>query len=407
MIRFSEPSRQLGQTHVLKLACDPIPLVRIAFIGLGKRGKEAFSNFMYIEGVKIVAICDVHLDAIAEVQKMLSEHANQLAEVYSQPNDWETICERTDIDLVYICTPRQLHTPIGVYAMEHGKHVAIEVPAANTIDECWQLVDTSERTRRHCMMLENCCYDSFELAILNMAQHGLFGEIFHVEGAYIHDLRTLDFDLKPHYLDVWSMQGNPYPTHGLGPLCQLLNIHRGDKLAWLTSVSSGQFGLPEYGETDREKHTILGNMNTTIIRTEKDKTIVLQHDISSPRPYSRNYLLSGTKGFVQKRTHPEIAFSSANNEILSKEETDVLLTNYEHPYYKEMGELARRVGGHGGMDFVMDYRLIYCLGNGLPLDMDVYDAAEWSCIVALSAASVANGSGPVSIPDFTRGATSI
>jgi predicted dehydrogenase len=406
MISFSESIRQTGQTDVLELACRPIPLVRIAFIGLGKRGKEAFNNFMYIEGVQVVAVCDLFLENLSEVRQILHKHDKQNVVEYTQPDDWRVICERSDIDLIYICTHRNLHTPIAVYAMQCGKHVAIEVPAANTIEECWQLVDTAETTRRHCMMLENCCYDAFELAVQNMVQQGLFGEIFHVEGAYIHDLRTLDFDQKSHYLDVWSMQGNPYPTHGLGPLCQLLNIHRGDKLAWLTSVSSGQFGFPAHSDFEVDSNKQLGNINTTIIRTEKDKTIVLQHDISSPRPYSRNYLVSGTEGFAQKRTTPEIAFSSNPNEILSKEATDDLLTKYEQPFYQEMGELARKVGCHGGMDFIMDYRLIYCLRNGLPLDMDVYDAAEWSSIVELSAISVTNGSTPVEIPDFTRGACS-
>lgn len=405
MIRFAEPPRQQGQTHVLQLTCPPIPLVRVAFIGLGKRGKEAYQHFLHIAGVKIVAICDPNTDFIAEVQSTLQEHNITDVASYSQPDDWRTICERPDIDLLYICTHRYLHAQIGVYAMQCGKHVAIEVPVANTVEECWQLVDTAEKTRRHCMMLENACYDAFEMAVLNMAKQGLFGEIFHVEGAYIHDLRTLDFNQKPHYLDVWSMQGNPYPTHGLGPLCQLLDIHRGDKMMWLTSVSSGQFGLPHHDETDDQKHGNLGNINTTIIRTQKDKTIVLQHDISSPRPYSRNYLLSGTQGFVQKRTVPEFAFASSNNEPLSKDAMESLLQQYEHPYYKEVGELARRVGSHGGMDFVMDYRLIYCLRNGLPLDMDVYDAAEWSCIVELSSESVTQGSVPVVIPDFTRGDT--
>jgi len=402
MISFPEPLREAGQTDVLKLACQPIPLVRMAFIGLGKRGKEAFNNFMYIDGVQIVAICDLSPGNVAEVQQILCKHSKDKATEYSKPNDWRTVCESADIDLVYICTHRDLHTPIAVYAMQCGKHVTIEVPAANTIEECWQLVDTAEKTGRHCMMLENCCYDAFEMAVLNMAQQGLFGEIFHAEGAYIHDLRTLDFDQKPHYLNAWSMQGNPYPTHGFGPLCQLLDIHRGDKLTWLTSVSSGQFGFPLQSSPNADTKQILGNMNTTIIRTQKDKTIVIQHDISSPRPYSRNYLVSGTEGFVQKRTIPEIAFSVDSNELLSKSATDDLLAKYEHPFYQQMGELAREVGSHGGMDFIMDYRLIYCLRNGLPLDMDVYDAAEWSCVVELSSISVANGSIPVEIPDFTR-----
>lgn len=403
MIVFPEPSRAPGQSDVLELACKPIEIVRIAFIGLGKRGKEAFNNFMHINGVEIVALCDLSEENINDAQQTLINHNKKKAIACTQTDGWCRVCERNDIDLVYICTDRSLHTTIAVYAMQQGKHVAVEVPVANTLEECWLLVNTAETTRRHCMMLENCCYDPFEMAVFNMAKQGLFGEIFHAEGGYIHDLRQLDFRQKKHYLDVWSMHGNPYPTHGLGPLCQLLNIHRGDKLDWLTSVSSGQFSFPCYDNPDIETKSSLGNINTTIIRTQKEKTIVLQHDISSPRPYSRNYLISGIKGFVQKRENPKIAFTENPNEFLSQKSTEQLFKKNEHPFYKEHGEIARKVGAHGGMDYIMDYRLIYCLQKGLPLDMDVYDAAEWSCIVDLSAKSVINGSVPVRIPDFTRG----
>jgi len=403
MTSFPVPIREIGQTDVLELACDPILIVRMAFIGLGKRGKEAFNNFMFIDGVQIVAICDLFLENTEVIQQVLVENDKEKAKVYFKLNDWRIICESADINLIYVCTQRDLHSQIAVYAMQCGKHVVLEVPAANTIEECWQLVDIAEKNRRHCMMLENCCYDSFQMTILNMVQQSLFGELFHGEGAYIHDLRSLDFIQKPHYKNVWSMHGNPYPTHGLGPLCQLFNIHRGDKLEWLTSVSSGQFGCPSQTSSEKRKEFCLGNINTTLIRTIKDKTIVLQHDISSPRPYSRNFLVSGTEGFVEKRTIPKIYVSSSSNEFLTNEKTDKLLKEYEHPFFQKKGELAEKVGTHGGMNFIMDYRLIYCLQNGLPLDMDVYDAAEWSCIVELSAQSVKNGSIPVKIPDFTRG----
>ena len=404
-IEFDEPIRDLGQSDVLELACEPLENVRIAFIGLGKRGKEAIQNFFYFENVEIVAICDLVSENIALVQELFDNQNIKPANVYTQPDDWRIVCERPDVDLVYVCTDRTLHTPIAVYAMQQGKHVAVEVPAANTIEECWLLVDTAEKCRRHCMMLENCCYDATTMAVLNMAKQGLLGEIFHAEGGYIHDLKQINFDQRDHYLDFWSMQGNPYPTHGLGPLCQLLDIHRGDKLEWLTSVSGGQFNFPVSDDSDFKKECRLGNMNTTIIRTEKAKTIVLQHDISSPRPYSRNYLVSGTKGFVQQRETPRFAILPDTNEYLSEQATENLLKQYEHPFFKETGELARRVGTHGGMNFIMDYRLVYCLNNGLPLDMDVYDAAEWSAVIELSAQSVTNNSTPVRFPDFTRGST--
>ncbi len=391
----------MNKTDVLQLRCKPLTTVRLAFIGLGKRGTQAFGNFMYIDGVDVVAVADLVDTNIENALKILENHNRKPAVVYNQPDDWKRICERFDVDLIYICTDRQLHTPIAVYAMQCGKHVAVEVPAANTIEECWQLVDTAENTRRHCIMLENCCYDWDEMVFLNMKQQGLLGEIFHAEGGYIHSLRHLDFENKKHYLDMWTMRGNPYPTHGLGPVCQMLNIHRGDRLKSLVSVSGGQFSFPPVD--NHPENFVLGNMNTTVISTEKHKTIVLQHDISSPRPYSRNYLVSGTSGFIQKRYGVKISLEPEYENFLTETEADELMRKYEHPFYKEKGHLAREVGTHGGMNFIMDYRLIYCLQKGLPLDMDVYDAAEWSSIIPLSEKSVLQGSVPVEIPDFTRG----
>jgi len=290
------------------------------------------------------------------------------------------------------------------------------VPAAVSLDECWRLVNTAEKTRRHCMMLENCCYDFFEMATLNMAQQGVFGEVVHAEAAYIHDLRWLMFDETTGYWDMWRLKhnavhtGNPYPTHGLGPVCQALNIHRGDRMTTLVSMSTGQFGMTEYAKKKfgadskyAKAQYNLGDMNTTVIRTEKGKTIMLQHDVTSPRPYSRIHLLSGTKGFAEKYPVRNIALEPDAHRFMSPGQVDSMLKAYEHPFSKEIGEQARKVGGHGGMDFIMDYRLIYCLRNGLPLDQDVYDAAEWSSIGWLSEQSVKNGSAPVAIPDFTRG----
>lgn len=392
----------LMREHVLQLRCEPLSVVRMAFVGLGKRGKQSFRHFLYIEGVELKALCDVEPDNLHEIQVLLTEHGKPLSDLYSQPDDWKIVCQRNDIDLVYICTDRSKHAEIAVYAMEHGKHVAVEVPAANTVDECWALVDAAEKARRHCIMLENCCYAYEELALLNLTHRGFFGEIVHLEGAYIHDLRFLDFDKKRHYLDLWQMSGNPYPTHGFGPLCQLLGVHRGDKLQSIVSVSSGQFNFPH---SDLANHfsVVLGNINTSIIKTYNGKTIVLQHDVSSPRPYTRNYLLSGSKAYAQIRDDLRIAVSENPSTYLSDDETKRLVAENEHEFYKIKGDLARRVGAHGGMDFIMDYRLIYCLQNGLPLDMDVYDAVEWSCVVGLSAQSVVQGSLPVQFPDFTRG----
>ncbi|MDR0547577.1 MAG: Gfo/Idh/MocA family oxidoreductase [Dysgonamonadaceae bacterium] len=428
------PAREAGQTDVLQLRCDPIPVVRIGFIGVGMRGKQAVARMSAIEGAEIKAVCDLEQYNIDRVQQSLAETGRPAAAEYTGENAWKELCDRDDIDLVYICTDWLTHTPMAVYAMEHGKHAAIEVPAATTVAECWQLVNTSEKTRRHCIMLENCCYDKFEMATLNMAQSGLLGEIVHVEGAYIHDLRELNFNeryVQPEdtsknklpelagYWDYWRKKydsehtGNPYPTHGLGPVCQALNIHRGDKMNYLVSVSSNQFGMTQYaknrfGEDSPEAAQTyeLGDMNTTIIKTQKGKTILIQHDVTSPRPYNRLHTISGTKGFAQKYPVYQIALDPHAHSSLNQQAMDSLLAVYEHPFYKTAGKTAAELGSiaHGGMDFIMDYRLIYCLRNGLALDEDVYDAAEWSCLVELSEISARNNGAPVEIPDFTRGA---
>jgi len=410
MVSLERP-RPAGQSHVLKLATDPIPVVRVAFIGVGNRGYAAVRRYVNLEDVEIKALCDLKGELVERSQKFITEKQLPPAHEYVGEETWKEVCERDDIDLVYICTDWLDHTPIAVYAMEQGKHVAIEVPAATTIDECWQLVDTAEKTRRHCMMLENCCYDFFELNTLNMAQKGVFGEIVHGEGAYIHDLRSqLDSQKSWRTKFYENYNGNPYPTHGFGPICQVMNIHRGDKMNYLVSVSSEQFGITAYlkdkfGTTSPEaaKHYELGDMNTTIIKTQKGKTIMVQHDVTSPRPYSRLHTISGTKGFAQKYPVEGIALGPESHQFKGKEEFDQLMEEYKHPFIQEIGEVAKRVGGHGGMDFIMDYRLIYCLKNGLPLDQDVYDAAEWSSLVELSKISVQSGGIPVKIPDFTRG----
>jgi len=414
------PARPAGQTHVLELRAEPIDTVRVAIIGLGMRGQGAVRRLSYIEQARIVALADVVPASVERGQLTLESMGKPRADEYTAVDGWKEICQRDDIDLIYICTHWDLHAPIAVYAMEHGKHVATEIPAALTIEEAWQLVNTAERTRRHMMMLENCNYDFFEMATLNMAQQGLFGEIVHAEGAYIHDLRSMLFaeEGEPgHYWNMWRLEhnaekdGSLYPMHGLGPIAHALNIHRGDRMEFLVSVSSDQFGLTAYAkekfgeDSDYAKRNYAkGDMNTTIIKTAKGKTIKIQHDVTSPRPYSRIHMLSGTRGFAQKWPRTGIALEPDGHRWLSDARLDSLLKVYEHPIVTEVGEKARQVGGHGGMDFIMDYRLIYCLHHGLPLDQDVYDAAEWSSIIELSQISAANQGMPVQIPDFTRGA---
>ncbi len=415
-VLFPVQPRPEGQKDVIELRTEPIDTVRIGFVGLGMRGSGAIYRYTFLDGVKIVALCDVVPENVEKAQKVLRDKGLPKADVYTGDEDWKKMCERDDIDLIYVCTHWGLHTPIAVYAMEHGKHVVTEVPAALTINQCWELVNTAEKTRKHCMQLENCNYDFFEIATLNMAQQGLFGEIVHCEGAYIHDLRWLNFD-ENGYWNMWRLKqleendGNTYPTHGFGPISHLMNIHRGDKMNYITSMSSDQFGMTAYAkekfgeDSDYAKREYKkGDINTSLIKTSKGKTIMLQHDVTSPRPYSRLHTVSGTKGFAQKYPKQGIALEPNAHSFMSDNQLDSLLTLYTHPIVVDIEEKAKEVGGHGGMDFIMDYRLIYCLRNGLPLDQDVYDAAEWSSIIELSRLSVENQSMPVVVPDFTRGA---
>jgi len=402
---------------VMGLRCEPLKTVRIALIGLGMRGSGAVTRLLQIEGVEIKVIADVVAKTLKDANKQITDAGLKPALEFTGEEDWKKICERDDIDLVYQCTPWLLHTPIAVYAMKHGKHAAIEVPAALTMDECWELVDTAEQTQRHCMMLENCCYDFFELNTLNMARNGVFGEIYHAEGAYIHDLRWLKFMKEGGYHNLWRLEyskhhtGNPYPTHGLGPVAQIMGINRGDRFDYLSSISTNQIGMSLYAQEkfgasspEALQTYKMGDMNTTVVHTLKGKTIMIQHDTTSPRPYDRIHCISGTKGMAVKYPNQNIALEPNAHEFLKKDDFDALMKKYEHPLAKQIGEKAKKVGGHGGMDFIMDYRLIYCLRNGLPLDQDVYDAAAWSCIVPLSEKSVLSRGNSVDVPDFTRGA---
>ena len=398
-------------------AAPKLDVVRIGIVGLGMRGSDAVERLSYIDGVEIVALCDKYPDRVQKAQKTLEKMKRPAAKEYSGEEGWKALCESKDIDLVYSPSPWSLHTPVAVYAMKNGKHAAIEVPASRTLDECWELVETSEQTKQHCMMLENCCYDFFELLTLNMARQGLFGELVHAEGAYIHDLSHDWLFNKRAYADMWRLKenigrnGNLYPTHGLGPIAQCMNINRGDKMDYLTSLSTADFSLNALATEMAAKDEFFapytnknyrGNMNTTLIKTQKGKSIMVQHDVSTPRPYSRIHLVSGTKGMAQKWPSPErVAFGHS---WIKAEEMKKLEEKYTLPIVKHIGEIAKEVGGHGGMDFIMDWRLIDCLRNGLPLDQDVYDAATWSCLVPLSQRSVAKRSSSVEIPDFTRGA---
>ena len=398
-------------------AAPKLPTVRVGIVGLGMRGPGAVDRLSYIEGVEIKALCDKYADRVEKAQSILTKKGLPAAKSYSGEEGWKALCESNDIDLVYVTTPWHLHTPISVYAMKNGKHAASEVPAAKTMDECWELVETSEKTKKHMMMLENCCYDFFELLTLNMARNGLFGEIVHAEGAYIHDLTKDYLFNKNGYADMWRLKenmtrnGSLYPTHGLGPIAQCMNINRGDKFDYLVSMSSNDFTMGAMANELASKDDFFkpyanknyrGNMNTTVIKTNHGKTLMVQHDVSTIRPYSRIHLVSGTKGAAQKWPGPEkIALGHG---WMKPEEQKQMQEKYTLPIVKHIGEIAKNVGGHGGMDFIMDWRLIDCLRNGLPLDQDVYDAASWTAAGLLSEVSLKKRSASVDVPDFTRGA---
>ena len=426
VIKTEIPVRAEGQTDVLQLTCDPIPNIRVAIIGLGMRGPGAAHRFAHIPGVEVVALCDVLEKNTNRVNASLVAAGKPAAqEFFGDTSIWREVTKLPNVDLVYVATPWASHAMMGVQAMKDGKHVAIEVPAAMNLQEIWDLVNTSEQTRKHCMQLENCVYDFYELTTLNMAQQGLFGEVLHTEGAYIHNLEWFWKD----YWEDWRLEyniahyGDLYPTHGIGPVCQVLNMHRGDKMNTLVSMQTKTVCIPEFiMETtgrDVSKDFRNGDHTTTLINTEKGKTINIQHNVATPRPYDRMYQLTGTKGFANKYPVEGYALEASQldtTKITSHENLNghsfvsgamkaELMAKYKHPIVNtELEETAKKVGGHGGMDYIMDYRLIYCLQNGLPLDMDVYDLAEWCSLIELSKISIENQSAPVAVPDFTRGA---
>lgn len=422
MIKTPTPKRPNGQTDVLRLATAPIPIVRIAYIGLGMRGSDAVERMTHIKGVEIIAVCDMLEDRTKAANETLVNAGFPKAKAFFGEDSWRKVTALPNVDLVYVATDWIHHAQIGVQAMKDGKHVVIEVPGALTMDEIWELINTSEKTRKHCMQLENCVYDFFELTSLNMAQQGLFGEILHAEGSYIHNL-------EPYWGGYWNNwrldynkthRGDIYPTHGMGPACLALNIHRGDKMNYLVSMDTKVVGIPAFilekkGEVLTDFRN--GDHTMTMIKTEKGKTIQIQHDVANPRPYSRMYQLTGTKGFANKYPFEGFALDESvvgqdivpnhkklsAHSYVSEDIKKALMEKYKNPILIGIEEEAKEVGGHGGMDFIMDYRLIYCLQNGLPLDMDVYDLAEWSCLSPLTEISLDKGSVPVEIPDFTRG----
>lgn len=408
----NEPHKQ--RFNMSGYAAPKLETVRIGMIGLGSRGMAALNRLKLIDGVDIKAICDKREVVVDKGQKILRDFGLPEPARYTGNEEiWKELVLRDDLDLVYIATPVSLHASMSLLAMNNNKHVATEVPAATTVEDCWKLVETSEKTKKHCMMLENCCYDFFELLTLNLARHGFFGEIVHGEGAYIHYAKKsipISEGSQWRMLDWKGIIGNTYPTHGLGPICQVMDINRGDCMDYMVSVSSNDFSRAKWNEERAKEEEFYkqflgvpqnGNMNTSTIKTKKGRTIVLQYDTSSPRVYSRIHLVSGTNGAAQK--YPVPGKISKEDKWLNDDEMKSLEEKYLPPIVRYIGEAAKKVGGHGGMDFIMDWRLIDCLRNGLPLDQDVYDAALWSVVGPLSEWSVANRSCPIDVPDFTCG----
>ncbi|WP_297971110.1 Gfo/Idh/MocA family oxidoreductase [uncultured Bacteroides sp.] len=424
------PERPAGQTSALGLALPKMEVVRVGFVGLGMRGPGAVERFTYIPGVEIVALCDYEEARAERCQKYLQNASMPKAAVYAGEKGYEELCKRDDIDLVYIAADWLHHFPVAMCALENQKNVAIEVPSAMNLKECWALIDMSEKTRKHCMILENCCYDWFEMNTLNMAQQGVFGEVVRAQGAYIHNLAPfwdhywkngeedklgwrLDYNMKH--------RGDVYATHGLGPVAQALDIHRGDRMKTLVAMDTkSAVGKELVEERTGQACTEFrnGDHTTTLIRTENGKVIEIQHNVMTPQPYNRLYQLTGTKGFANKYpiqgyaldakqmnasgVAPEVDNLNSHS-FMPRKDMEALLAKYQHPILKKYGEMAKEVGGHGGMDFIMDSRLVYCLQNGLPLDMDVYDLAEWCCLAELGELSMDNNCAAVAFPDFTRG----
>lgn len=432
-IVIETPQRPEGQKDVLGLALPKKKVVRIGLVGLGMRGPGAVENFSLIPGVQVVALCDYEEKRAVKQNERLRKNGLAPAAVYYGEKGYEALCKRPDIDLVYIATDWEHHAIVAKCALENGKNVADEVPSAMNLQECWDLINLAEQKQLNCMILENCCYDWFEMRTLNMAQHGVFGEILRAQGAYIHNLDDFwDYYWKnPNGSDPdqlgWRLKynkenrGDLYATHGLGPVAQALDIHRGDRMKTLVSMDTKSVHGKELVEKKTGKPCTEfrnGDHTTTLIRTEGEKVIELQHDVMNPQPYNRLYQLTGTRGFANKYPVEGYAVDASQLKATGNQpKVDDLSTHsfmpdvqrkaleekYESPILKKFGKLAKEVGGHGGMDFVMCARLIYCLQNGLPLDMDVYDLAEWCAIAELSAISLDNDCSPVTFPDFTRG----
>lgn len=392
-------------------SCAPIEEVRIGFVGVGGMGTNHVRNLTQVPGAVIKAICDIDASHAERAKKIIAESGFPTPTLYTKGvRDFERMCAEEDLDLVFNATPWQWHVPISVTAMENGKHAATEVPAALSLESCWMLVETAEKFQKHCVMMENCNYGQWEMMVLNMVRQGVLGEILHGECGYLHDLRQIKFSADGEGL--WRREFskthncNLYPTHGLGPVGQCMDINRGDRYDYLVSMSSPSRGLQNWaaehypvGHEIRSEDYALGDVNVSLIKTANGRTIYLLHDTNLPRPYSRINIVQGTKGIFEgypNRCHVEGI--SKPDEWDSGEK---FLTEYEHPLWKTFKDKDTGAS-HGNMDYLESFRLVECLQKGLPTDMNVYDAASLSAVVELTERSVAKGSQPIDFPDFTR-----
>ncbi len=421
-IRLQAPS--LGAAPRRPLAAPSIDEVKIGFVGTGLQGGGHVRNLLRIPGARIAALCDIVPEKVQRYQQRAVEAGFPEPTAYTRgPWDFVRMCEEEDLDLVYTATPWEWHVPVMLAAMENGKHAATEIPAAYTIEDCWKLVEAAEKYDKHCVMQENCNYDRPELMVFNMVRQGMFGEVLHAECGYLHDLRVIKFEDRNEGL--WRREhsilrnGNLYPTHGLGPIANCMDIDRGDRFEYLVSMSGPSRGLQLYAEANypegdpkRDEQYALGDINSSLIKTAEGRTIYLGHNTNLPRPYSRIHMLEGTKGIFQGYPN-RVYFEGYGrpHRWIDDEGYDYqdqhydlaqMWEQYEHPVINELR--AQSAGaGHGGMDYVEDYRLIKCLREGLPTDTNVYQAASVSAVCELTEISVANGSMPVEFPDFTRG----
>jgi len=401
--------------------------IKMGFMGTGMRGQWVLSLAAKYPEVDIPAICDIDDGMIESALKILKDAGKPEPHVYKNGDeDFLNMLQNETLDGVYIATPWEWHHPMAIAAMKNGIHVGTEVPAALTVDDCWDLVNVSERTGKHCMIMENVCYRRDVMAVLNMVQQGMFGELLHCQGGYQHDLRHVKFNdgINPYGGGVefgekgfseakWRTQhsvdrnGDLYPTHGLGPVSPMLGINRGNRMVHLTSTATQSRGLHKYivdqGGPDHPNADVkfkCGDIVTTVIKCENGQTIMLSHDTNSPRPYSLNFRVQGTKGIWQKDAQ-SMYIEGISPESHRWESEDSYLEKYDHPLWKKFENQASG-SGHGGMDFFILRAFIETLKGGDPV-IDVYDAVSMSVICPLSEKSIRLGSAAVKIPDFTRG----